>query len=116
MNRIKELRLKNGWLQSDLAEKLHVNRQTIGNYETETRGLDVETIFKLCDIFGVTADYLLGRSEVRSFDLSPDEAALLQGYRAMSETGREYLRHTLALASLAHGEKNRPVSDVETSA
>lgn len=115
MNRIKELRQANGWRQTDLAERLHMRQQTIGNYETGYRSLDVDTIHKLCDIFDVTSDYLLGRSEVRSFSLSQEESELLKGYRALSDSGKEYVRHTLALASLAHAEKNRAVSDVETA-
>lgn len=115
MIRIRELRQKLGWKQADLAEALNISRSAIGNYETEYRSLDVETIFKLCDIFGCTADYLLGRSELPRFDLTSDEAELLLGYRALSEPGREYLRHTLALAALGHSEKNRVVSDLETT-
>ena len=116
MNRIKELRRENGWRQEDLAKKLQASRQAIGNYETGERVPDVETILALCEIFGCTADYLLGRSQVRSFDLADDEAALLTGYRALSPAGREYMRHTLALATLAHAEKNRALSDLAVGA
>ena len=112
MNRIKELRQKRGWKQHDLANALNITRQAVGHYETEFRGLDVETIHKLCDIFGCTADYLLGRSGIRSFDLSPDEVSLLIGYRGLSSAGREFIRHSLALAALAHSEKNRDLSDL----
>lgn len=113
MNRIKELRTSNGWRQQDLAARLNTNQQTVGRYETGTRGLDVETILKLCDIFDVTADYLLGRSEIRSFDLSDEEAALLDGFRALSPAGREYVRHSLALAALAHTGEDRTAGDME---
>lgn len=115
MNRIKELRIENNWLQSDLAKLLNTKPQSVSRYETEQRQLDPETIFKLCDIFDVTADYLLGRSEVRSFALSPEEAELLEGYRALSDSGKEYLRHTLALASLAHTEKSGALPGVEAA-
>ena len=115
MNRIKELRIENVWLQADLAARLSTGKNTVSRYETEQRQLDPETILKLCDIFDVTADYLLGRSEVRSFALSPEEAELLEGYRALSDSGREYLRHTLALASLAHTEKSGALPGLETA-
>ena len=115
MNRIKELRQASGWTQEDLASRLSVSYQAVGHYEREFRSPDVETIHKLCDIFNCTADYLLGRSEIRSFELSPDEAELLQGYRSLSPEGREFIRHALALAALGHNEKNRAVSDVETA-
>lgn len=104
MNRIKELRLKNGWLQSDLAEKLHVNRQTIGNYETETRGLDVETIFKLCDIFGVTADYLLGRSDMPSPAIAPEEWQLLAAFRRADDRAKAMV--ALALEPWAQAQES----------
>ena len=115
MNRIRELRKDNGWLQADLATRLNTAQQTVARYETEQRQLDPETIYKLCDIFDCTADYLLGRSEVRSFELSPDEAELLRGYRALSPEGREFIRHSMALAALGHGEKNRAASDLEAA-
>ena len=115
MNRIKELRQSNGWLQADLARKLNIGKNTVSRYETEQRQLDPETICALCEIFGCTADYLLGRSQVRSFDLTPDEAELLRGYRALSPEGREFIRHSMALAALGHGEKNRAASDLEAA-
>lgn len=115
MNRIKELRLECRWLQSDLAAKLNTKPQSVSRYESEQRQLDPETILKLCDIFDVTADYLLGRSTVRSLDFSEDELALVDTYRSLSAEGKEYLRHTLALAALAHLEKSGPVSELETA-
>lgn len=115
MNRIKELRIENGWLQSDLAARLSTGKNTVSRYETEQRQLDPETILKLCDVFNVSADYLLGRSTVRSLDLSEDELALVNAYRGLSAEGKEYLRHTLALTALAHSEKSGPVSELETA-
>ena len=82
MNRIRELRTAKGWTQADLAARMNTKRQTIGNYETGFRGLDVETICRLCDIFGCTTDYLLGRSPVAAPELSPEEEALLLAWRA----------------------------------
>lgn len=76
MNRIRELRIKRNWKQEDLAGKLNTKRQTVGHYETGARGLDVETINKLCDIFNCTADYLLCRS-TSPFPAVPEDAAEL---------------------------------------
>lgn len=82
MNRIRELRTARGWRQSDLAKKLNTTPQSVARYETEERGLDVETILILCDIFGCTADYLLGRSLLPTADLTEEEAALLLAWRS----------------------------------
>lgn len=95
MNRIRDLRLQKGWRQLDLANRLHTKPQTVARYETGERGLDVETICALCDIFGCTADYLLGRSLLPSADLTEDEAALLLAFRAADAHIRDGIRALL---------------------
>ena len=82
MNRIRELRQQMGWRQEDLAARLNTKRQTVGNYETGERGIDVDTINQLCDIFGCTADYLLCRSDNPHPVISDTDAVLLRAYHA----------------------------------
>ena len=96
MNRIKQLRMENGWRQADLATRLHTRQQTIGNYETGERSPDVETILKLCEIFGCSADYLLGRSALPSPDLSEEELELVLAFRRADDRSREMVRLALA--------------------
>jgi transcriptional regulator with XRE-family HTH domain len=96
MNRIKELRIQNGWRQQDLAARLNTNQQTVGRYETGARGLDVETIFRLCEIFDVSADYLLGRAALPSTDLSEEETELVLAFRRADDRSREMVRLALA--------------------
>ena len=95
MNRIKELRLAKGWLQADLAGILSTGKNTVSRYETEMRQLDVETIHKLCDIFGCTADYLLGRSEQPAPDLSDEEWGVVAALREADEDARTMVRLAL---------------------
>ena len=102
MNRIKELRTRMGWRQDELAAKLSKSRQAVGNYETGTRGLDEETIHQCCEIFGVTADYLLGRSIQPGSPISDDEWQLLAAYRAADDDARALVR--LALKRFAEPE------------
>ena len=82
MNRIRDLRLQNHMNQADLAVLLNCTTATVSKYELEQRSLDADTICRLCDIFGCTADYLLGRSPVASSELSPEEEDLLLAWRA----------------------------------
>lgn len=96
MNRIKELRIQNGWRQQDLAARLNTNQQTVGRYETGVRGLDVETIFRLCEIFDVSADYLLGRAALPSPELSEEETELVLAFRRADDRSREMVRLALA--------------------
>ena len=83
MNRIRELRLLYGWKQSDLGQRLGASRSTVSKYENEDRQLDPATICALCDIFGCTADYLLGRSDSPLPVISPEDAELLAAYHAL---------------------------------
>lgn len=96
MNRIRELREKRGWRQEDLAAKIHKNRQSVGNYETGVRGLDVETICQLCDIFGCTADYLLCRSSSPAPVIAEEDAAVLDAYHAAPREIRAIVDTALA--------------------
>lgn len=79
-----------------LAARLNTKRQTVGNYETGERGLDVETICALCDIFGVTADYLLCRSDTASPALSAEEEDLLLCWRSADGHTRDVVQLLLA--------------------
>ena len=105
MNRIKELRMLQGWRQADLAAILKTTPQAVGNYETGVRGLDVETICRLCEIFGVTADYLLGRSIQPGSPISDEEWQLLAAYRAADDDARALVR--LALKRFAEPEEQK---------
>ena len=83
MNRLKDLRIARGWQQSDVAKKLNVTKTTVSRYELGTRQLDPETICTLCDLFGCTSDYLLGRSFSPAPVISNADAELLQIYHAL---------------------------------
>ena len=82
MNRIRELRVARGWRQADLADKLHIKKNTVSRYETGSLGVDATTICSLCDLFGCTADYLLNRSAKPEPVISDDDACLLMAYHA----------------------------------
>ena len=88
MNRIKELRASHNMKQSELAELLHVGNTAISNYELELRAIDPELINQLCDIFHVSADYLLCRTAMPSAELSEGEYALIRAYRAADDRAR----------------------------
>lgn len=46
--------------QDTLGGLIGVSKQTISNWEHDYRTPDAENIVKLCEVFGCTADYLLG--------------------------------------------------------
>jgi len=58
--RLKELREEKGLSQEQLGKEIGFKHNTICNWENGTREPDIDTIEKLCNFFGVSADYLLG--------------------------------------------------------
>ena len=61
--RLKELREKRGISQVTLASALNLNQNSISRYETGEREADYATLIAIADYFGVSVDYLLGRTE-----------------------------------------------------
>ena len=60
---IRLLRLKNNWKQSELADKVGVDRTSISSYESGKRVPDIFILCRIADEFEVSLDYLVGRSE-----------------------------------------------------
>lgn len=69
--RLTSLRKERKLLQADVAKKVGIARATYGAYEQGSRQPDFDTLEKLADFFGVSLDYLLGRTNVTL--LSPQE-------------------------------------------
>ena len=59
--RLKELRKENKMSQNDLGKLLGVSKVSVSGYEKGTRNPSLEILNGMLDIFGVSADYLLGR-------------------------------------------------------
>lgn len=97
MNRIRELREGRRWTQAQLGKKIGAARNTISGYETEDRQLTPALICALCDLFGCTADYLLGRSLSPLPAVNDAQARLLAAYDAASVRDRALVDQILQL-------------------
>ena len=60
---LKKLRKERNISQLKLALDLNMNQNSISRYENGEREADYETLIKFADYFGVSLDYLLGRTE-----------------------------------------------------
>lgn len=63
-NVLKMLREKRGYSQKQLAEVLHVSKNSVSHYELGISMPCIDIIINIADIFDVSIDYLLGRSDV----------------------------------------------------
>ena len=64
--RLKDLRIENRWTQKELSDKLGIPRTTYSGWETGEREPDVEMLKNIASVFGVSVDYLVGNTEIRS--------------------------------------------------
>lgn len=57
--KILNLRKARGWSQEELAERVGVTRQAVSRWESDSAKPDADKIIAVCDLFGVSTDYLL---------------------------------------------------------
>ncbi len=60
--RLRDLREDADKTQIEIAEYLHMQRTVYRRYELGEREIPVWAVLKLADLYNVTTDYLLGRS------------------------------------------------------
>lgn len=61
--RLKQCRKEKGFTQREVAIYCDITEKTYQNYELMTREPKVEILLKIADVFEVSLDYLLGRTE-----------------------------------------------------
>ena len=86
--RMLSLRTEAGLSQQKVADLLEVSKSTISLYETGYTVPDAKTLYKLCDIYHVSADYLLCRTDYRA-NSSRDQSIEKYGF---SEQAAENIR------------------------
>lgn len=96
-NRIKELRIKNGLSQGDLAEKIGVKANTICQYEKGKRHPNDKIWRKLADCFNVSVPYIRGEIDTEriakiakmAFCLLEPSLNVELGEKALPEKGKK---------------------------
>lgn len=78
--RLVQLRKENDYTQIQLAEKLHLSKGAIGNYEKGVRIPALEGLEAIADLFNVEIDYLIGRTNDRP-EYSLEEMWIIDCYR-----------------------------------
>ena len=108
MNRLKELRIEKGLLQSDIAKIIKKSDRVVGFYEKGERDMSTETLTILSDFFNVSIDYLLGNSDIRYSEVNIDKAdiAFANGIKGLNETNKAIIKATLE-GLLAKQEKDK---------
>lgn len=68
MNRLRLLREELEMSQAEIGKVLGITSQGVGLYENEKRDIPTDVLIKLSKFFGVSTDYILGKSNNRYLD------------------------------------------------
>ena len=90
-DRLKELREEKELKQAELASLFNISPSTIGMYEQNRRTPDFTLLNSIADYFGVSIDYLLGRTNIRNYEENTIAAHTDDRTQQLSEEGRKKL-------------------------
>lgn len=92
--------LRGSMKQSEFAERLGVNRQTVSRWEAGERLPDGSGLLRMREAFGADINMILtGQAGGIAPDRRPDEEQLLEHYRAAHSDARERIRQVAATAA-----------------
>lgn len=86
---IAELRMDRNMKQEDLAAILNISRSALANWESGNRRIDVETLVVIADFFGVSCDYLLGRTK-HKYNFALENEKNVEAIMDVYETLKKY--------------------------
>ena len=79
-----ELRRKKGASQRTAAEDLGISQALLSHYENGAREPGLDFVCRACEYYGVSADYLLGRTDEPGGETAPRLHALAEELRALA--------------------------------
>ena len=72
--RLREMRMKRGFTQQNMADKINIALRSYQCYETGTRNPSFDLLVQIADVLDISTDYLLGRDEyLKSLGVSFDK-------------------------------------------
>ena len=93
-DRLQALRAAKGLSQRAVAADLHISQALLSHYENGAREPGLQFVCRACDYYGVSADYLLGRTDQPTLPAEQIERLRL-AVRAMQSTA-EQAAHALS--------------------
>ena len=87
--KLRDWRKNNKISQKDIGEKLEVDQKQISNYENGKSNPSLEGFITICQLMGVSADWLLFDKEYDS--LREDEKEMLKIYNGLNDKNKQKL-------------------------
>ena len=109
---IRIAKLRGNVSQQTVADAIGVRRETVRQWENAERQIKAADLLRLADYFGVSVDYVLGRTKTKSLN---EDIQMICCYTELSEKAVDEIAHNYALSRLINlmvdqgisGEMNR---------
>lgn len=99
-------RKKSGMTQKELASKLNINNSAVSNWEKGLNSIDIETLNKVCVVFGISVNDMFGIFSNDSFK---------SGYNSLNDIGKkkvdDYLRDLIKIEKYTNTSTNSDIPD-----
>ena len=105
MLRLKEERIKHKMTQEQVAQFLGLSRGAYANIENEKRQCDIEVYIRLADLYNISIDYLLGRSNIRTYLGDKKKQLIATKLDTMSD--EQYALVLAYITGIVDGSKNQ---------
>lgn len=98
--RLKQLRKEKKLSQEGLSKVLQISRATYAQYEIDRRIPEYGTLEKIADYYCVSIDFLVGRSDERTFEVPPDQEEEIDPDKIIAEKLLSYLHQGFTNAEI----------------
>lgn len=109
--RLREWRRRRSFTQEELARRAEIPTISVSHFETGHRFPNAESLRRLADALGVSADYLLGRvkSPIGKVIVAsdPEGVLLLRRFQRMSKEAREQVKQLFDIVDATDRKRRR---------
>lgn len=119
---IKKYRKAAGLTQVELAKKLEITSASISNWEKGQNSIDIEMLFKLCNVLNISIDKIGSLESSAEYDsaeesapMSPDQEELNRIYASLNTNGKKELLKQAIIIERSGMYSNESQSDSESS-
>ena len=95
-NNIARYRKMNGYTQKELADILGTKNSTISNWEQGANSPDIEMIFRLCQLFGISVAEMYVKAE-QSLTVNGIEREIILAYRKADDLSKAMVLRSLGI-------------------
>lgn len=110
---LKLARTRKGLKQEELAKLVGKSKNVISNWERGDNKPDADTLFDLCDILDVDANYLLGWEDNQNLSLSIQEQEHIKKYRSLDSLDKKAVDGLLDTLSNRRSEQSKEFIQLE---